>query len=84
MIGLLGAQIWMVNKVDFGEPVNLVPVASGIVVAIGGMALKFGDSFAFTGIALGSLVTIIGYHVCRYAAILVGTAPQQKKRRRVR
>jgi xanthine/uracil permease len=84
MIGLLGVRIWMVNRVDFGEPVNLVPVAAGVVVAIGGMALKFGESFAFTGIALGSLVTIIGYHVARFAAILTGTLPPEKKRRRAR
>ncbi|WP_426561092.1 uracil-xanthine permease family protein [Angustibacter sp. McL0619] len=84
MIGLLGVRIWMVNKVDFGEPVNLVPVAAGVVVAIGGMALHFGESFAFTGIALGSLVTIVGYHVARFAAILTGTAPPTKKRRRAR
>jgi uracil-xanthine permease len=84
MIGLVGVKIWMVNRVDFGEPVNFVPVAAGVVVAIGGMALKFSDTFSFTGIALGSLVTICLYHLCRYVSILVGTAPQEKKRRRVR
>jgi xanthine/uracil permease len=84
MIGLLGVRIWMENHVDFGEPVNLVPVAAGVVVAIGGMALHFGESFAFTGIALGSLVTIVGYHVARFAAILTGTAPPTKRRRRAR
>ena len=29
MIGLLGAKIWKENGVDFGSPVNLVPVAAG-------------------------------------------------------
>ncbi len=85
MIGLLGAKIWLVNKVDFGEPVNLVPVAAGVVVAIGGgISLKFGENFAFTGIALGSVVTIAGYHLARFAAVLVGTAPPQQRRRRLR
>jgi uracil-xanthine permease len=85
MIGLLGAKIWLVNKVDFGEPVNLVPVAAGVVVAIGsGISLKFGENFTFTGIALGSLVTILGYHLARGAAILTGTAPKQRRRRRAR
>ena len=61
-----------------------IAIRQVVVVAIGGMALKFSDTFAFTGIALGSLVTICLYHLCRYVSILVGTAPQQKKRRRVR
>ena len=29
MIGLLGAKIWKENRVDFGNPVNLVPLAAG-------------------------------------------------------
>lgn len=29
MIGLLGAQIWIRNKVDFGQPLNLIPAAAG-------------------------------------------------------
>ncbi len=29
MIGLLGAKIWKENGVDFGNPINLVPVAAG-------------------------------------------------------
>ena len=39
MIGLLGAKIWIENRVDFGDPVNLVPVAAGIILAIGNVTL---------------------------------------------
>ncbi|HEY8663028.1 MAG TPA: solute carrier family 23 protein, partial [Propionibacteriaceae bacterium] len=35
MIGLLGAKIWKENNVDFGNPINLVPLAAGIVIGIG-------------------------------------------------
>ena len=35
MIGLLGAKIWIENRVDFGNPVNLVPIAAGIIIGIG-------------------------------------------------
>ena len=35
MIGLLGAKIWKENGVDFANPVNLVPIAAGIILAIG-------------------------------------------------
>ncbi|MEO5708532.1 MAG: solute carrier family 23 protein [Nocardioidaceae bacterium] len=63
MIGLLGAKIWKENGVDFAKPVNLVPVAAGIILAIGNGSLKFTDSFSLTGIALGTLVAVIGYHL---------------------
>ena len=39
MIGLLGAKIWMENGVDFGNPINLVPVAAGIIIGIGDVKL---------------------------------------------
>ena len=35
MIGLLGAKIWKENRVDFANPINLVPLAAGIIIAIG-------------------------------------------------
>ena len=38
MIGLLGAKIWKENGVDFGNPINLVPLAAGIIIAIGGVS----------------------------------------------
>ncbi|MGJ6980804.1 uracil-xanthine permease family protein [Aestuariimicrobium soli] len=68
MIGLLGAKIWKENKVDFGNPVNLVPLAAGIIIGIGNVTLTFSDSFSLGGIALGTLVTVIGYHVARALA----------------
>ena len=43
MIGLLGAKIWKENGVDFGNPINLVPIAAGIIIGIGGVSLKFTD-----------------------------------------
>ena len=68
MIGLLGAKIWKENRVDFGNPINLVPVAAGIIIAIGNTSLVFTDSFQLSGIALGTIVTIVGYHVARAIA----------------
>ena len=32
MIGLLGAKIWKENRVDFANPINLVPLAAGIII----------------------------------------------------
>ncbi len=68
MIGLLGAKIWKENRVDFGDPVNLVPVAAGIIIAIGNVTLAFSDSFEIGGIALGTIVVVGGYHLSRALA----------------
>jgi uracil-xanthine permease len=68
MIGLLGAKIWRENGVDFGNPVNLVPVAAGIIIGIGDTALQFGSQFALSGIALGTIVVIVFYHFGRLIA----------------
>ena len=65
MIGLLGAKIWKENGGDFGRPVNLVPISAGIILAIGNASLEITDDFVLTGIALGTLVTVIGYHLAR-------------------
>jgi len=68
MIGLLGAKIWKENGVNFANPVNLVPVAAGIILAIGDAELKFTDDFILTGIALGTIVVVLGYHLARVIA----------------
>ncbi|MEP9364293.1 solute carrier family 23 protein [Nocardioides sp. CN2-186] len=68
MIGLLGAKIWKENGVNFANPVNLVPIGAGIILAIGNADLKFTDDFHLTGIALGTLVVVLGYHLARLVA----------------
>ena len=68
MIGLLGAKIWKENRVDFANPVNLVPVAAGIIIAIGNTSLQITDDFELSGIALGTIVTLVGYHLARMVA----------------
>jgi uracil-xanthine permease len=91
MIGLLGAKIWKENNVNFANPVNLVPVAAGIIIAIGNTSLVFSNDFSLSGIAFGTIVTIVGYHAARLLApkhmrdgaggsvIIVGGAEAQKK-----
>ena len=68
MIGLLGAKIWKENSVDFGNPINLVPLAAGIVIAIGNTTLKVTNDFQLTGIALGTIVVLVFYHLARAIA----------------
>jgi uracil-xanthine permease len=69
MIGLLGAKIWKENNVDFADPVNLVPIAAGIILGIGPATLSITDDFELGGIALGTLVVVIGYHLARMIAV---------------
>jgi uracil-xanthine permease len=68
MIGLLGAKIWKENGVDFGNPINLVPIAAGIIIGIGNVELQITDDFTLGGIALGTIVTIAGWHLAKAIA----------------
>jgi xanthine/uracil permease len=68
MIGLLGAKIWIENRVDFANPVNLVPIAAGIIAGIGNLNIRFSDNYQITGIAAGTLIVLIGYHLMRWLA----------------
>jgi uracil-xanthine permease len=68
MIGLLGAKIWKENRVDFANPINLVPLAAGIIIGIGNVTLVFSDEFSLGGIALGSIVAVAGWHAARALA----------------
>jgi len=63
MIGLVGAKIWVENRVDFGDPVNLVGLAGGLIVGIGNVTLKITDDFSLSGIALGTILVIVIYHL---------------------
>jgi uracil-xanthine permease len=68
MIGLLGAKIWVENRVNFADPVNLVPVAAGLILAIGlgtTGVFQITDDFSLGGIALGTIVILAGYHIAR-------------------
>jgi xanthine/uracil permease len=68
MIGLLGAKIWKENGVDFGNPINLVPIAAGIIIGIGNVELQITDDFTLGGIALGTIVAIGGWHLAKAIA----------------
>ncbi|GIH90786.1 uracil-xanthine permease family protein [Planobispora siamensis] len=65
MIGLLGAKIWIENRVDFSDPVNMVPIGAGIIMAIGPVDMVITEDFTLSGIALGTIVALGGYHLLR-------------------
>lgn len=63
MIGLVGAKIWVENGVDFGNPVNMVGLAGGLIAGIGGVTLQITDNFQLGGIALGTILVIVYFHL---------------------
>ncbi|MFI6787093.1 uracil-xanthine permease family protein [Nonomuraea sp. NPDC050383] len=68
MIGLLGAKIWVENRVDFADPLNMVPIGAGIILAVGPVKFLISSEFRLEGIALGTIVLVGGYHLLRVIA----------------
>ena len=63
MIGLVGAKIWVENGVDFGNPVNMVGLSAGLIAGIGGVTLTITNDFELSGIALGTILVIVYFHL---------------------
>ncbi|MGO9163877.1 MAG: hypothetical protein ACLP7J_24860 [Streptosporangiaceae bacterium] len=38
---------------DFADPVNLIPLAAGIIAGVGGLTIAITSTFSITGIATG-------------------------------
>ncbi|MDN5964629.1 MAG: NCS2 family nucleobase:cation symporter [Actinomyces sp.] len=72
MIGMLGVRIWVQNRVDFSNPVNLNTAAVALIVAIADFTWAPGG-MTFGGIALGSAAAIVIYHLMRHISKLRGT-----------
>jgi uracil-xanthine permease len=75
MIGLLGARIWIQARVDFSNPVNLVPAAIALVVGVANYTWVVGE-LRFEGIALGTATAIGLYHLMRVVARWRGTSAE--------
>ena len=75
MIGVLGARIWVQNRVDFSDPVNLTTAAVALVVGIANFTWVAGD-VVFEGIALGTAAAIGIYHLMRGLARRRGTSQE--------
>lgn len=65
LIGMLGVRIWLDNKVNFNNPVNLTCAAVALVAGIGNLTLNIG-SVALEGIAWGSVGVIVLYPVSKW------------------
>ena len=72
MIGLLGARIWIDNKVAFTNPVNLIPAAIGLIMGIANFTFTIGD-MTFGGVTVGTITALVLYHLMRVIAQARGT-----------
>ncbi|MDV2418909.1 solute carrier family 23 protein [Corynebacterium tuberculostearicum] len=64
LIGMLGVRIWMDNKVNFNNPVNLTAAAVALIVGIGNLTLTVGG-VSLEGIAWGSVGIIVAYPIMK-------------------
>jgi xanthine/uracil permease len=69
---LLGARIWVENKVDFARPVNLFPAAAALILGIADATFSFGN-VTVTGIAVGTITAFVLYHGMNAVAKWRGT-----------
>jgi len=74
MIGLLGARIWIENKVTFTNPVNLIPAAVGLIMGIADFTFTVG-SMTFGGVTVGTVTALVLYHGMKAIAKARGTHP---------
>ncbi len=75
MIGILGARIWVQNKVDFSDPVNLTTAAIPLVIGIADFQWKSGG-LEFKGIAIGTAAALVIYHLMRTISKWRGTGQE--------
>lgn len=73
MIGILGVRIWVQNRVDFANPINLAVAGVPLIIAIANFTMVFGE-VVFEGIALGSFAALLIHHVMSAVARWRGTA----------
>jgi uracil-xanthine permease len=71
MIGILGARIWVQNRVDFSNPVNLTTAAVPLIIGIANYTWVAGD-LRFEGIALGTAAALLIFHGMRWISRLTG------------
>ncbi|MCQ9162556.1 MULTISPECIES: uracil-xanthine permease family protein [unclassified Arthrobacter] len=73
MIGVLGVRIWVQNKVDFSNTINLTTAAVALIVGVADYTWAVGG-LQFAGIALGTAAALVVYHGMHALATWRGTA----------
>jgi len=74
MIGILGVRIWVQNRVNFANPINLSVAGVSLVVGIANFTWSIGE-LTFEGIALGTGAALLIFHGMSAIARWRGTEP---------
>ncbi|WP_043847767.1 uracil-xanthine permease family protein [Crystallibacter crystallopoietes] len=74
MIGILGVRIWVQNRVNFANPINLSVAGVSLVVGIANFTWTVGE-LTFEGIALGTAAALLIFHGMGLIARWRGTEP---------
>ncbi|GAA1336302.1 uracil-xanthine permease family protein [Arthrobacter roseus] len=61
MIGILGVRIWVQNRVNFSNPINLSVAGVSLIIGIANFTWTVGD-LRFEGIALGTAAALLIFH----------------------
>lgn len=78
MIGIMGARIWVNNRVDFSNTINLMAAGAGLIIAIADPVLDVAG-MQFGGIALGTLAALAIYHLMSLIAHWRDTEPVEEE-----
>lgn len=76
MIGILGARIWVQNRVNFSDPVNLTTAAVALIIGVADYSWIPQQGLEFKGIALGTAAALGIYHLMRAIARWRGTSAE--------
>lgn len=71
---MMGVRIWVQNRVDFSNTVNLMTAGAGLIIAIADPQLVVGG-LVFGGITLGTVAALVVYHLMTAIARARGTEP---------
>ena len=71
LVAMIGVRIWLDNKVDFTDPLNLLVTGTAVAVGVGNVSFSIGP-MQVGGIVWGSVVIVIGYPVLRRLRALRG------------
>lgn len=74
MIGLLGMKIWIENRVDLGNPINLMTGAVALIIGIADYTWQVGE-IHLAGIALGTGAALAAFHGMSFLNRLTGAVP---------
>jgi uracil-xanthine permease len=64
LIAMVGVRIWLDNRVDLTNPVNLMVAAAALVAGVGDLTILVGG-VALGGIAWGSMLIVVGHPILR-------------------